>query len=352
MRHLLTSLMLGSLLTSGPLCAQSVVTNLVTNPDFNTDVSGWSVQTGTPTFTLDTSSGDPAAPSARMVTSVVTDIFSDCIAIPDPTGTWEFAVNMRANSGVQPHAHLLAYSDANCTTTAKAISSLAGSAAAGTWATLSNPAVQLPGGTGGVGIDLSASDAMDANYDHVVFGMLIDNATHIDQPPQLLFNLPVAGTPAWGSDKVDPISFHLQSRQGGGSICYHVADVDSESQIETATIQLQGCTSSVCQLEFTNDVNGQISSPAPNVYTVNDPVNGTATQPGIDNLLNCFGIQFQNTSAAIGTISITVNDNGNSGVCSATNANPCSKTATAIVPFDAYSGATRDRIFLNGFEPF
>lgn len=350
MRHLLKPLMFGALLVSGQLYAQSSVANLVANPDFDTDTTGWTVQSGTPVFAPDVLNGDPAAPSMQVVTTGAAEIVSDCIAIPAPSAYWEFDINVRSNSGMQPGAKVLAYSNAICSGTPATVSnsSLAGNAAAGTWTTLSNSSLTLPSGTGSVRVDLTAGGALDANYDHILFG------AHINQPPQLQYIVPGLIYP-YGTGQVDTVTFLLYSSgSGGGSIGYNAADSDpgsSPNYMESSFIQLSGCSSSNCQLAFPGDVQGFVVSAGAGTYQITAPI------VTISQILATMTMNIQGTSAAIGTVSITINDNGYSGWCSAIDSANCAKTGTAILAFDAYTydaskpGNGRDRIFFNTFDP-
>lgn len=98
------------------VCATSAMAaNLVTNPDFNAGLSGWTLTQGS-NPTLDDVDGSPSAPSIRLVSvgpNLNSGVSSNCMAAGSAQ-FFDLIVNVRVHVGFGS-VGVAAYSDANCT---------------------------------------------------------------------------------------------------------------------------------------------------------------------------------------------------------------------------------------------
>jgi hypothetical protein len=149
--------------------------NLVENPNFDTNLDGWTITDGDGSIALDTSTGSPAAPSIHVKadgSDASTSVSSSCMAVDD-SGDFDLYVDVNGTTG-SAIASIAAFSDADCTT---ALDTTDGDAlpAAGSWSTYSMTGVTLPDGTQSARVVLTATsgsttDDGDVNFDHVAFG--------------------------------------------------------------------------------------------------------------------------------------------------------------------------------------
>jgi len=160
---------------SGLVALPAAAVNLVQNPDFDTDLEGWTVTDGDGTLSLDDTTGAPAAPSMRINadgTATDTSASSSCMPVDDSNNV-DLYVNINGTAGFAI-ATIATFSDADCTTALGAIASEA-FPATGEWATYSMSDVTLPDGAQSARVVLTASmgastDHGDAHFDHVAFG--------------------------------------------------------------------------------------------------------------------------------------------------------------------------------------
>ena len=74
----------------GMLALSASAANLVSNPDFDTNLDGWTAAAGDGTFVLDDTSGLPAAPSIRVTaggTTPDTSVQSTCMPVDELSAT-------------------------------------------------------------------------------------------------------------------------------------------------------------------------------------------------------------------------------------------------------------------------
>jgi hypothetical protein len=142
--------------------------NLVTNPDFDSNLNGWTVvSSGTPTFTLDNSTGDPAAPSAHIVADAAgADVYSDCIVI-DSSQNVDFTINYKAAS--VDIVLVLPFNNASCSPP-EPVPVQEITLVPNNWTGASDLNFALPLGTQSVQIELQLFGSSDINFDHVQFG--------------------------------------------------------------------------------------------------------------------------------------------------------------------------------------
>lgn len=166
----------------------SVAADLVTNPDFDSNLSGWSSGdiSGSnglaATFVLNTTDGLPASPSAEFTTSLnqYSAATSNCITI-DTSQNVDLYANAKIVSGnaVSTSATVFVYmfSDASCGGTLVGPQMAAQvSGALGTWQQISSSNFSLLAGTQSVRIVLEAVGGSPAQpgvgdvlFDHIVF---------------------------------------------------------------------------------------------------------------------------------------------------------------------------------------
>ncbi|HSE11309.1 MAG TPA: hypothetical protein VLB69_01630 [Rudaea sp.] len=151
--------------------------NLVTNPDFDSGLTGWTLVAPAGTLSLDNSDGSPSAPSLHLVAFTAASgaqVESDCIAI-DNSQNVDLYANVNVHTGNQ-NVSVDAWSSADCSTGSLGT---AGSAsltpASDTWQEESNLAFALPGTTQSVRVVLTAgptfgADVSDVKFDHLQFG--------------------------------------------------------------------------------------------------------------------------------------------------------------------------------------
>jgi hypothetical protein len=165
-----------TLLAAGTLLAFSAsAANLITNPDFASNLDGWTVSDGDGTATLDNSAGSPATPSIHLVaggTMPNMSVESACMQIDD-TNIVDLYMNINGTSGFAIGS-INAYSDTGCTDGISAINSESFPATQ-TWETYSMSQVALPPGTQSVKVLLTAgmgssTSVGDAHFDHIAFG--------------------------------------------------------------------------------------------------------------------------------------------------------------------------------------
>lgn len=149
--------------------AGAAAANLVTNPDFVINLNGWTaVSSGTPTFTLDDTTGDPSPPSAHIVTDGAgAHVYSDCVVIGTSQNV-DYSSNVKVNA-VGMYEIVWAYSDPTCSSVISGYSILA-IGATSVWTQFSLPNYALPAGTQSVNIDLNVFGSADVNFDHIQFG--------------------------------------------------------------------------------------------------------------------------------------------------------------------------------------
>jgi hypothetical protein len=172
MQNVIRVLLFGA---SGVLALPAAAANLVQNPDFATDLEGWTVTEGNGTISLDDTTGSPAAPSMQVKadgTDTDTSASSSCMPVDDSNNVDLYA-DIKGTAGFAI-ATIATFSDADCTTALSAIASEA-FPATGEWATYSMSDVVLPDGAQSARVVLTASmgastDHGDANFDHIQFG--------------------------------------------------------------------------------------------------------------------------------------------------------------------------------------
>lgn len=164
--YALTGLMLQS------ISAQAA--NLVTNPDFATDINGWT-NAGS-LLSWDGSDGDPAPGSAHFSNAVPGISNSVCIVIAAPQNIDLYA-NIKVASG-SGHVQGVAYTDTGCLVGGTAFATTAFSSSS-VWQQFSATNVALPSGTNSVVVQLDAGApaapvhapaAVDVHFDHILFG--------------------------------------------------------------------------------------------------------------------------------------------------------------------------------------
>jgi len=170
MRHAL-ALAIGSL-----LALPAAAANLIPNPDFTSGTNGWTMFTaGNGVAALDTTTGDPDAPSVRLGANPANSdvsIFSSCVEVDD-SQNYDLLVNLRGNAGAAT-LELDTYSDPACATALSQIVSTPVQAN-GTWTTYTLDNVTLPNGSRSATVVLTVTQgtdasAGDANFDHVELG--------------------------------------------------------------------------------------------------------------------------------------------------------------------------------------
>lgn len=172
MKKALSALLFGA---SGLVALPAAAANLVQNPDFDTDLDGWTVTDGDGNISLDTATGSPAAPSMQIKadgTDTDTSASSSCMPVDDSEPV-DLAVAINGTAGYAI-ATIASFSDADCTTALSAIASEA-FPATGEWDTYTMSDVLLPDGAQSARVVLTASmgastDHGDAHFDHVQFG--------------------------------------------------------------------------------------------------------------------------------------------------------------------------------------
>jgi hypothetical protein len=154
-------------------CIGANADNLVANPDFNTDVGSWTWipnVSGSGSFTLDTTTGDPAAPSAHIVTDAASGgvARSQCILINAPQNL-DLIVNGKSNAGGSADVWLMLFTTDDCTFGMGHGASLGYDS--GTWEQKSQSNLAISSDVQSVQIWLVASASQDFNIDHVQLGL-------------------------------------------------------------------------------------------------------------------------------------------------------------------------------------
>jgi hypothetical protein len=167
--------------------------NLIQNPDFNADTgtTGWSGSPIDITFTLDSTTGDPDAPSGNIVTTALSgDVVSNCMAIGTSQNV-DFSVNLRINDDPGVHgagARLVSFTGNDCTGDSTTAASLLTFSNA--WTSLSKTNFALPAGTQSALVHIESGTITNINFDHVLFG-----PTGTVSPPTIALGGYVSG--AW-----------------------------------------------------------------------------------------------------------------------------------------------------------
>ncbi|MEO7935995.1 MAG: hypothetical protein ABIR27_07030 [Dokdonella sp.] len=165
---------------SALLCLASAMTsaaNLVANPNFDTDVAGWTLDPGANggAFALDSADGSPAAPSAFLQRggSPVTGVKTGCIAVSSLQNIDMHADIKPSFQGFPARAQIIAYtfSDTSCSISMPTVIVTDACVAlpAPGWVRCSTVNHSLAAGTQGVVLDISVS-LTDANFDNIGFG--------------------------------------------------------------------------------------------------------------------------------------------------------------------------------------
>lgn len=146
--------------------------NLVPNPDFDTDLAGWTIVLPSD-VTLDNSVGSPAAPSMHMLAVDATPAataYTDCIEI-DTSSNVDLIADIRLITGAAS-ASVTAYSSAGCTGPIGPAGLISdGEPLVDGWERAAAINYALPVGTVGVRVFLSVNgDLAEANFDRVRFG--------------------------------------------------------------------------------------------------------------------------------------------------------------------------------------
>jgi hypothetical protein len=161
------------------LCAYAsaaTAANLVTNSDFNTDVSGWTPIASGTILSWDGSDGSPSPPlgSAHVTNTgslVAGSAVSSCMVIS--TQNIDFFANVKIDAGSGGHMDIAVFNDATCTSGPGSISPLFVAVGAG-WQPLSQSDFALPPGTQSAQVEFvgftDSSNNLDAHFDHVLFG--------------------------------------------------------------------------------------------------------------------------------------------------------------------------------------
>lgn len=160
-----------------PFISNAWAANLVTNPDFDNGLTGWSNLGGS--ISVHTQDGDPTAPSLQVAAGALNSISiasSDCIAV-SPGTTYSISTNTNANVG---RAALdLAFYSSNLCGDAESLGSTSTEAAVPTngWVHLALPNDTVPNGTLGVRVNLidqlhASGNVYPALFDHVDFEVL------------------------------------------------------------------------------------------------------------------------------------------------------------------------------------
>ena len=147
-------------------CVSARAANLVNNPDFTSDINGW---TGSG-LSWDSSDGDPSPGSAHLITAVPgTTVDSTCIVIAAPQNI-DLFVNIKVASG-SLNVNALSFTDTSCMGNLNGFTGTLITAPS-TWQLSSVTNVPLPNGTNSVLLQVVSSTlgSTDAHFDHVLFG--------------------------------------------------------------------------------------------------------------------------------------------------------------------------------------
>jgi hypothetical protein len=148
--------------------------NLVANPDFNADVSGWT-NAGTAVFSWDGGDGSPGFGSANFVgnSSQVGIANSSCIVLAAPQNIDLYA-NIETPNLEAFNAEALAYTDPGCTNGESTFGAITSTPLPGPgWQQVSATNVSLPGSTQSIRVRLMATPMdlnLNAHVDHVRLG--------------------------------------------------------------------------------------------------------------------------------------------------------------------------------------
>jgi hypothetical protein len=161
-----------SILLLATYCGGAIAENLVPNPDFDTNLDGWTIVLPSDT-TLDNSTGSPAAPSMRMIAvdgTPAATAYTDCLEI-DTSSNVDLIVDIRSVTGTA-RASATAYSGAGCLGPIGPAGEVSGGdPLVDGWERGAAIDYALPPGTVGVRVFLSVNgDLAEANFDRVRFG--------------------------------------------------------------------------------------------------------------------------------------------------------------------------------------
>jgi hypothetical protein len=156
----------------------------------------------------------------------------------------------------------------------------------------------------------------------------------VNQAPELRFVTGSEGEADWGTGLVNRINIRLSQNSGSDSIGHDLRDVDSGEGDVTVTVKvIRRAEDSSALIEFDWNNPTIVSQVDSNTYTINGPV------AAVHSVVSTIALSVSGTSKIQFNISITANDNGYSGACTADDVNPCSKTATALLIITADSAA-------------
>jgi hypothetical protein len=168
--RILDKMRLISSVATAALAAAAPAANLVQNPDFNTDTNGWTPGSSIASFTLDGTTGSPAAPSAHAVSTQTSGVVSGCMAIS--AQSVDIRANIKLNSGSGPlSGEAYAYSDTTCTTYVGGVGyTIFAIVFPGSGWVNRGSTWNLPANTQSVLVNFRLEGASDAQFDHVQFG--------------------------------------------------------------------------------------------------------------------------------------------------------------------------------------
>lgn len=180
-------------------------------------------------------------------------------------------------------------------------------------------------------------------------------AQAINQSPELCYlttssssgKCSTYGQGGFGTYIEDSVLIRLTQGSGVSNIDLSATDPDGGSGVETTVITLSCNNPNVCALYFGSDPGNDVTSTAPNVFVLN--ANLSYMIPFLSNMAVTVASTNHNLET-LGTVTVVMNDNGNTGACSSTDPTPCNKYATWVLHFDAAPSVVPDRIFLDGFE--
>jgi len=145
-------------------CATASAENRVQNPDFDANLGSWTLQSGNGNFVLDSSTGDPAAPSAHLAVGESATVVSSCIGI-DASSKVDFSLQARVNSQ-SCDVVVQTFDNATCANGNSSVPIFLVMLDT-TWHTYSQPNVALASGTQSANIVIGGGDC---NFDHVFLG--------------------------------------------------------------------------------------------------------------------------------------------------------------------------------------
>jgi hypothetical protein len=152
------------------LAQATMAANLVPNPDFATDLNGWTAAPGA-TFLFDTTTGMPAPSATVAVPSGGPDgwIRSTCIQI-DASQNVDFVVSAWCAGPVNVDFNLNAFSDTNCSVPISTAAHLAVGGLFHTWLGKSQMNFALPVSTQSVQVEVPLIPFGGGRIDRIRFG--------------------------------------------------------------------------------------------------------------------------------------------------------------------------------------